>query len=164
MALQLIAAVLLSTMADDPRPPRCNTPEHRQFDFWVGEWDVTTPDGKLAGRNSITRELGDCVVHEHWQGAGGMRGESFNMWDRDSRRWHQTWVNSSGELLLLDGVFQDGSMRLTGDSGPPAKRITNRITWTPAADGSVRQLWEISEDGGKTWTTAFDGRYRRRTR
>jgi hypothetical protein len=36
--------------------------------------------------------------------------------------------------------------------------VTNRISWTPAADGSVRQLWEISRDG-ETWETVFDGHY-----
>jgi hypothetical protein len=36
-----------------------------------------------------------------------------------------------------------------------------RITWTPNPDGSVRQHWEASTDAGKTWTTSFDGLYRR---
>ncbi len=26
----------------------CDTPEHRAFDFWLGEWQVKTPDGKIA--------------------------------------------------------------------------------------------------------------------
>jgi hypothetical protein len=120
-----------------------------------------TPDGKPAGRNSITRELKDCVLHERWAGAGGMKGESFNIWDRVKRQWHQTWVADNGNLLMLDGSFQNGSMQLIGVSGPPDKPISNRITWTPASDGSLRQHWETSADGGKTWTTAFDGRYRR---
>ncbi|MCZ6779898.1 MAG: hypothetical protein O7F16_13170 [Acidobacteria bacterium] len=34
-----------------------------------------------------------------------------------------------------------------------------RITWADNSDGSVRQHWEISKDGGKSWETAFDGRY-----
>jgi hypothetical protein len=143
------------------KPAPCESPEHRQFDFWVGEWEVTTPDGKTAGRNSITRELKNCVIHEHWAGAGGMNGESFNMWDTVRKRWHQTWVNDNGNLLLLDGAFQNGSMQLTGMSGPPERQMMNRITWTPNADGTLRQHWEASADGGKTWKTAFDGLYRR---
>jgi hypothetical protein len=31
----------------------------------------------------------------------------------------------------------------------------------PGKDGSVRQLWESSADGGRTWTTVFDGLCRR---
>ena len=161
--LVAIAAALLVpgvSAAQSPPPPTCDTAEHRQFDFWIGDWEVTTPDGKPAGRNSITREMKGCVLHEHWKGAGGMNGESFNIWDRVKKRWHQTWVNDIGNLLQLEGALQNGSMQLMGPSGPAERPVMNRITWTPATDGSVRQHWEVSNDGGKTWTTAFDGRYR----
>jgi hypothetical protein len=154
---------LVST-AQTGKPAACDNPEHRQFDFWIGDWDVTTPDGKPAGRNVITRELNGCVLHEHWSGAGGMNGESFNIWDRVQKRWHQTWVSDNGNLLLLDGSFQNGSMQVSGVSGAPDQPVTNKITWKPATDGSVRQHWEVSKDGGKTWNTAFDGQYRRAKR
>jgi hypothetical protein len=36
-----------------PTPRPCSAPEHRQFDFWLGEWQVTGPSGKVAGTNSI---------------------------------------------------------------------------------------------------------------
>ena len=53
-----------------------------------------------------------------------------------------------------------------GSTGPhpdkPGLTLQQRITWTPNADATVRQLWETSEDGGKTWSVAFDGRYVRR--
>ena len=44
----------------------------------------------------------------------------------------------------------------------PAVLERQRITWTPEGD-EVRQVWETSADDGQTWTTAFDGLYRRRT-
>ena len=34
-----------------------------------------------------------------------------------------------------------------------------RITWTPLDGGRVRQLWEQSQDQGKTWKSVFDGTY-----
>jgi len=34
--------------------------------------------------------------------------------------------------------------------------------WMPLQDGRVRQHWEATTDGGKTWTTVFDGYYSRR--
>ncbi len=40
--------------------------------------------------------------------------------------------------------------------------VLDRITWTPAEDGTVRQHWEQSSDGGVRWATVFDGRYVRR--
>jgi hypothetical protein len=37
--------------------------------------------------------------------------------------------------------------------------VHQRIAWTPRPDGSVRQWWQRSDDGGTTWHTVFDGRY-----
>jgi len=99
---------------------------------------------------------------EDWAGDGGVRGVSLNAWDPDRGVWHQTWMDSTGSTLLLDGGLQDGQMVLEGptDSGDTAQR--HRITWTPSASGDeVRQFWESSDDDGATWTVAFDGRYRR---
>ena len=143
-------------------PPPCSEPEYRQFDFWVGDWDVWTPKGGLAGTNRIDRILGGCVLQENWKGARGLTGTSFNTYDPGDKKWHQTWVDDQGTLLLLAGEFKDGKMVLSGDT--PAhgtmKPAIQRITWSPLPDGSVRQLWESSEDAGKTWTIAFDGYYR----
>ena len=80
-------------------------------------------------------------------------------------RWHQTWVDSGGSLLLLDGGPLDGGMVLEGVApadDDPRRLDRQRITWTPMPDGSVRQHWEVSADDGGAWRTAFDGRYRRR--
>jgi hypothetical protein len=53
-------------------------------------------------------------------------------------------------------------MVMTGPSSAPHQADLNRVTWTPNADGSVRQFWELSKDGGKTWSVVFDGRYAKR--
>ena len=55
-------------------------------------------------------------------------------------------------------------MVLEGEDPPTeqaARGVRHRITWTPRPDGTVRQHWQTSLDGGATWTTAFDGAYRR---
>ena len=71
-------------------PQNCEGPEHRQFDFWVGEWNVKdASDGSVAGINSVTRILGGCVLLESWRGASGMEGTSFNIYDRADGAWHQ---------------------------------------------------------------------------
>ena len=147
------------------KPPPCAAPEHRQFDFWHGDWDVRDPSGKTVGRNRIVPLHGGCVLQENWASTNGVTGTSVNIYDGDTRRWHQTWVDSTGGLLQLDGGIVDGKMVLAGESvaGPPAKTTRHRIAWTPLPDGRVRQLWESSDDGGKTWTVAFDGLYSKRT-
>ena len=139
----------------------CSTPENHAFDFWVGDWKVTS-SGKLAGYNHITQEHGSCVVHEHYTTERGYTGESLNIFDATRKLWHQTWVDSDGTLLLLDGTFHDGKMLLEGSLiDQQGKSVRQRITWTPNTDGSVRQLWESMDPAGK-WTVVFDGLYTRK--
>ncbi len=141
--------------------PPCDAPEFRQFDFWLGEWRVTKSDGQLAGTNRISREYGGCVLHEHYQTAKGYEGESLNTYDSGRKRWHQTWVDNSGTLLLLDGGMQGSNMVLEGSTTDDKGVVTrHRITWTPSPDGTVRQHWQ-STDASGGWITAFDGIYRR---
>jgi hypothetical protein len=154
------AAVVPAVAWAQPAP--CDSADHRAFDFWLGEWQVHAADGKLAGSNSITQEYGGCVVHERYTTGRGYAGESLNVYDATRKRWHQTWVDSSGMLLLLEGGILDGKMVLEGrtvDAG--GKSTRHRISWTPNADGSVRQWWQ-STDGKGRWTTAFDGKYTRK--
>ena len=172
IALMLTALVLpLHVFAQDPAEQaapaagsRCDTAAHHQFDFWLGEWDVTA-NGVPAGTNSVVSIQGGCVLQENWKGAGngGITGTSFNMYDRDAGRWHQTWVDAGGTLLQLDGAWTGESMVLEGTRPSPSGTgdVLHRIAWTPADDGTVRQLWEASQDGGKTWKVIFDGLYTR---
>ena len=157
-ALVLGSCVLPTTAAAGP----CDGPAHRAFDFWLGEWQVHTPDGKLAGTNRIESEYGGCVLHERYATARGYRGESLNMYDAGRKVWHQTWVDTAGTLLLLEGGLRDGSMVLEGHTvAADGKTTRHRISWTPRADGSVRQLWESTDASGK-WAVAFDGNYTRK--
>ncbi len=154
-----------TTGATKPAAGTCTSRESRQFDFWIGDWEVRTPDGKVAGTNRIEAILGGCAIQESWKGAKGMAGTSINMYDPVSKRWHQTWMDDRGTLLLLDGGFEEGKMILSGDApvpGKPGVVARQRISWSPLPDGTVRQLWESSEDGGKVWTVAFDGIYSRK--
>jgi hypothetical protein len=154
----------LRAQASPPPAGACAAPEFRQFDFWLGAWTVTTPDGRRAGTNTIRLILNDCVLHEQWEGADGSRGQSFNIYDAASRRWRQSWVADRGTALWLEGGLRDGRMVLTGRRparGDSTVTLVDRITWSPLPGGDVRQLWETSRDGGATWTVAFDGRYAR---
>jgi hypothetical protein len=143
----------------------CESKEYRQFDFWLGQWDVYLPDGKTAGASVIQSFADGCALLENWTGTGGFTGKSINIYDITDKKWHQTWVDNSGSRLSLVGGFADGNMRLAADSPNPDKAgaiLKQQITWHLNTDGSVRQLWETSEDGGKSWTVAFDGKYVRR--
>lgn len=159
----LMSSALLSASTVSAWAAACDTPAHHAFDFWLGTWEVHTPAGKLAGINRIEREYGGCVVHERYTTEGGYSGESLNVFDVGRQVWHQTWVDNGGTLLVLEGVLRDGQMVLEGTTvGRDAKTRHQRITWTPRADGSVRQHWETAGDKAGPWTTAFDGLYTKR--
>jgi len=162
----LVVAFAVAPPASAQAPvAACTAPPHRQFAFWVGEWEVRDPNGKLQGENRISVIHGGCALLEEWRGASGATGSSLNLYDTTRSRWHQTWVDSSGGLLLLDGQFADGAMTLEGDA-PDAKASNGvakqRIRWTALIDGRVRQLWEGSSDGGRSWQVVFDGYYTRK--
>ena len=134
-----------------------------EFDFWIGEWEVFS-DGKLAGTNSIRPILDGCVLQEMWSGAQGGAGSSLNFYNPRVDKWQQFWVWRNGTTLNLSGAFEEGRMVLQGDSvSQSGEAIRNRITWTPNADGTVRQLWEVSKDQGESWQSAFDGLYKKKS-
>ncbi|MGH8027106.1 MAG: hypothetical protein ACREO0_10310 [Pseudoxanthomonas sp.] len=176
-----IVPTLLATMAVSPTPSLqaaeppapvlaaaaqgCDAAQSRQFDFWLGQWEVTNPVGQLAGRSRVESILGGCVLLENWDSPTGVSGKSFNLYNADTDRWEQFWVDNSGSRLHLSGALKEGRMALHGVqdklNAQTGLRQHERITWTPNADGSVRQHWETSNDDGKTWATSFDGLYRR---
>ena len=135
----------------------------REFDFWVGEWDVQTPQGQPAGTNNVQLIFGDCVVFENWKGRGGFSGKSFNFYNSGTGKWQQVWVDDRGSVLQLFGEYKDGAMRYQGETpGPDGTKTLERLTFTKMAEGRVHQFWEQSRDGGKTWAVAFDGIYVRK--
>jgi hypothetical protein len=163
----LLFAAPAGAAGDSPvsaKPPLpCVAPEFHQFDFWIGEWNVTTLDGKHAGWNVIKRELGGCVLTENWTGASGTTGRSFNIYTPEDGHWHQSWVDSHGLLLQLSGGLVAGDMVMSGTTrDAKGAEVLNRITWHKVDDDHVRQHWEQSSDGGTTWTEAFLGIYTRR--
>ena len=158
LIVRFLVAIGLCALANTASAA-CDTAAHRAFDFWVGQWQVKKTDGTLAGANRIEREYGGCVLHEHYTTAGGYSGESLNIYDAARKVWHQSWVDSDGLLLLLEGGIRDGKMVLAGQTIGEAGKVTkHRITWTPNRDGTVRQFWESTDDKG-VWVTAFDGLY-----
>ena len=133
----------------------------REFDFWIGHWEVTTPQGQVAGTNTIEKQEQGCMLLESWTSSNGGTGTSINYFDPAKGKWVQVWVAAAGYSIWLEGGLEDGAMHLVGQIvGLDGSSGPLRGTWTPLEDGRVRQFFEQSTDG-ETWTPWFDGYYKR---
>ena len=151
-------------------PPKtgCDTSESRQWDFWVGKWEVR-PNGadKIIAHSLIEKKYSGCAIRENWMPVGKELtggGGSLSGYDPRSKQWRQTWYDSGGSRVQLDGGLVRGVMTITGNwpnySGP-GKDALVRMRYQLQPDGQVRQWGDASTDGGKTWRAAFDFLYRR---
>ncbi len=142
----------------------CETsPQSRQFDFWVGSWEVRTPDGQLAGTNQIQRILAGCALLENWKGAKGMSGKSINTFNQYKGKWQQTWVDDAGDITeFVDGEYKDQVMRFQAETkSAGGKTVLRHLSFFNLGADKVRQFSEQSIDGGKTWSAEYDLTYTR---
>lgn len=162
IALSILPSV--SGVYAQSAPPPCQSEEYRQFDFWLGHWQVTQPDGTVAGTNRISATYNGCVLQEDYAVNGQPFGASLNAYDRVTGQWHQTWMDKNGTVLKLSGGIEQGSMVLsshvTAADGKPA---THKITWQPQPDGTVTQHWQYKLDESEEWSTLFLGIYTRQS-
>jgi ketosteroid isomerase-like protein len=153
-----LTLLLILSTAGPAAAGSCATPEHRQFDFWIGDWDAfdTVQPDKVVARLRVDRILDGCVLREDYQGEDGHKGQSFSLYDASIKAWRQSWVTNRGEFLLLGGHFQDNQMVLTGaDFTPDGKERQVRGVWKQVP-GGIRETAVTSIDGGKTWKPWFD--------
>jgi hypothetical protein len=133
-----------------PRRPCLHRPANRQFDFWVGQWDVTNAAGAPAGTNVVRSELDGCLIHENWTSASGGRGRSLNTYDSDTGMWHQTWVSSfdTGHLRMAGGL-EGLVMRMDGvRTQPNGVQWLDAYTWTPQGDDELIQAGRLQIPAG----------------
>ena len=136
----------------------------REFDFWVGEWDVFNRGSETkVGTSRIEKTLDGCLLIENWSGTVGDTGKSFNTVNPGTGHWQQYWVASNGTVTLYDGDIENGEMRFMGTvhargAGPTAVRLT----FTPLPDGSVRQHGEKLGADKHEWVTTYDFVYRKK--
>jgi len=159
-----------SNASSATRPNPCAAAEQRQFDFWVGEWDLTWPgpsQGAVGhGTNSVKRVLDSCVVQENFSGGDTMplRGISVSLFDKNAGKWKQTWVDNEGAYLDFVGEFQNGQMILAReDVRPDGKKVIQRMVYKNIAPDAFDWSWESSSDGGKTWQVMWPVHYKRKS-
>jgi hypothetical protein len=153
-----------STASAPPRPQCTADPERHRFDFWLGEWDVTTPGGTPVGSSVIQSVSRGCALLENWTGVNGGQGKSLNAYNPQIHQWQQFWIGADGGVSEYRSSRLDGSSLVFFLSDSARTPSAARLTFTPVDSATVRQHSETSSDGGKTWVTQYDFYYHRRSK
>ena len=173
MKRTLCFLLLLNTyhlLAQNTALTPCSSPEASQFDFWVGEWNLTWNDS-LHGTNSIEKKWGNCSVHEQFSDQrSGYFGESWTVYNANYKQWQQTWIdNNGGYIHLTGGMSGDSMILVTQERNVPASlspsgKLVNRMVYYNITPGSLDWSWEASTDGGRTWTPKWQIHYTRKNK
>jgi hypothetical protein len=165
LAMSVTMPALCTEQVTAAPTSNCASAEYRQFDFWVGSWDVYVTGGtQLVAHSLIESVYNGCGLRENWiplkvENSGG----SLNIYVVAEKAWRQTWIDSSGARVDFKGGLIGKAMVLEGywqDFVAPGKGALIRMTYSLASDHSVRQFGEASEDNGKSWHSSFDFTYR----
>jgi hypothetical protein len=145
--------------------PCMSNPKAREFDFWIGEWDVYATGSKvLQGHSLIQQVSGGCLILENWASVGApYNGKSMNFID-SAGNWRQVWMGTDGSVgEFTNGQYRDKAMNFTfRTTAPDGKMLSGRFTFFNQGPAQVRQLQETSSDEGKTWKTVYDFTYIRK--
>jgi hypothetical protein len=134
--------------------------EHKDFDFWLGEWKVyKTGTDQFVGNSKIESINDGFAIIETYSTPSGYKGSSLNNYNKLSGKWEQYWSDNTGFVLHMSGGVKNNSMVMDDILLHHDHSTHNRITWTPNEDGTVRQVWEQSYDEDFSWSVIFDGTY-----
>lgn len=143
----------------------CEDPEFKQFDFWLGDWNVASAaDGTPRGISHISKEMGGCVIWENWTSAGSPYfGKSYNTWNPNLKRWEQYWVDTSAGVMFFHGELKNNIMDYWTEDVPQrgGGTLLRHLQFFNLGPDKVRQFSQGSNDGGKTWHTEYDLIYTR---
>jgi hypothetical protein len=136
-------------------------PEARQFDFWLGEWEVTLQGQKVA-TSKISAIEGHCIILEQYAQPDGYTGQSFNFYNPMLGKWRQVWIDNVGNSSEFSGIFREGAIYYEGVTYSNGTKVLRKMTLFNLGPDKVRQLSHRSIDEGKTWNVNYDFLYVRR--
>jgi hypothetical protein len=168
--LLLLLVLTSSIFSYSQKTPCTSDPIYRQFDFWIGNWEVYSKNGKKAGDSRIEIILDSCIILENWKSASSRNGlyyagKSFNTYNSSTKQWQQTWVdNMGGTTEFLEGHYDNNQMIFLTKPFEFSKDTLaiRKLTFYNLEPNKVRQHGEISKDNGLTWVTEYDLEYRRK--
>ena len=140
--------------------------ENRQFDFWIGEWDLKWAENG-RGRNVITKILDDKVIQEQFTSLPAddtkpLVGLSVSAYNAQTTQWQQTWVDNQGSYLDFVGGMVGDKMILSRQVVVNGEQVRQRMVWADIEPDSINWRWERSSDDGETWQVAWAIEYRKK--
>lgn len=165
--LSMLALVWLmapvNLYAGDVGKNACSTGESRQLDYWVGNWNVTSPGSDYKGVSKVAISMDKCLFTENWDNGKGHIGKNLFAYSPDDKTWYGMFADNEGRVhIFTDGKVNGGAAVFHGPSrSETGATVLNRITIRKVSPAKVERTWEKSNDNGATWNTVFQGEYTR---
>jgi hypothetical protein len=167
ITLVMAAASVGVQAAESPVDP-CATPQHHQFDFWVGDWQVfDAKTNQLVGFDQVEKHSHGCIVQQNltlltdlYRRPGvafRLAGIGVNRFDGES--WLEMWADNQWGAIVLKGMPEDGKAMVL-KSITPSRNRDLRLVWEKRPDGSVRALQYVAPAGTEKWELYGDLIYR----
>ncbi len=159
----------------------CSETDARQFDFWVGDWNVHNRNRQPGSDNPAWFDTGEatdrvesvldrCAVIELWRGRltfGDLLGFSLRAFNPLSHEWDLLllWPPPDHPRFgLLHGSFHHRRGEFFFDSADAEGRpIRNRYTFSDISRESLRWDSAVSSDKGLSWKTTWIMEFTRRS-
>ena len=137
----------------------------RDFDFWIGRWNVLNQKlkGRLCGSTEwetfpATAEArflpGGLGNIDHFV-AGDFVGMTVRLFDRTKKRWSIHWADNVRGVFdpPVVGDFKDGAGIFEGHDHHEGTPVRVRFIWRHPTPATARWEQAFSADGGATWET-----------
>ena len=149
-------------------PATCDTPQHHQLDFWVGNWQVfDAATNQLVAFERVEKHSEGCIVQENLTFLTDMyrrpgvkyrlAGIGINRFDGET--WLQMWAdNQWGAIFLRGAPDADGNMVFV--TVIPSRKRDVKLKYENRHDGTVRILQYVAPAGSGKWVKYGDLIYR----
>jgi hypothetical protein len=145
-------------------PATCDTPQHHQLDFWVGNWQVFDAEtNQLVAVERVEKHSEGCIVQENLTFLTDMyrrpgvkyrlAGIGVNRFDGE--HWLQMWAdNQWGAIFLRGAPDADGNMVFV--TVIPSRKRDVKLVYENRSDGAVRILQYVAPAGSGKWVKYGD--------
>jgi hypothetical protein len=160
-----VSVVLASQHTEMPKPGA----ETKKLEVFTGKWKGEStmsagpwgPGGKMTSTDECVWFDGGWQVVCKGSGDGFMgkvRSEMALGWNGEEKVYKYMGWDSTGMMGSADGTVTGNTWNWTGEDKMGGKLVKSKYTITMVSPTQQTFKWETSEDGGKTWKTAAEGK------